>query len=215
MLMFSMSGLSCDRPGAIPSPEPRDDELTTTDPGHTHSAVFASGCFWCVEAVFAQLKGVSNVVSGYAGGSEATAGYEAVSSGRTDHAEAVQITYDPTKISFDQLLKVFFATHNPTHLNRQGLDWGRQYRSAIFYQGEQEKRAAELYIRQLEQSKAFDKPIVTTLEPLDRFYPAEQYHQDFVQRNQNHPYVRQWALPKIDKVHKRFGEHLKNRVGAE
>lgn len=215
MLVFSMSSISCDRPGARPLPEPREDELVATEPGHTHLPVFAGGCFWCVEAVFAQLKGVSNVVSGYAGGSEPTARYEVVSSGRTDHAEAVQLTYDPTKISYGQLLKVFFATHDPTQLNRQDPDSGRQYRSAIFYQGEQERRAAEMYIRQLEQSKVFDKPIVTTLEPLDRFYPAEQNHQDFVQRNPHHPYVRQWALPKIDKVRKKFGEHLRNRVGAE
>jgi peptide methionine sulfoxide reductase msrA/msrB len=172
-------------------------------------AVFAGGCFWCVEAVFEQLDGVLDVVSGYAGGDAATANYGAVSTGRTGHAEAVKIVYDPRKISYEQLLKVHFATHDPTTLNRQGNDVGPQYRSAIFYANQREKELAEAFIADLSRAKVFKRRIVTTLEPLGGFYPAEAKHQDFVVCNPTQPYVRAVALPKVEKVRERFKDLLK------
>jgi len=174
------------------------------------TAVFAGGCFWCVEAVFEQLEGVSAVVSGYAGGEAATAKYDLVSSHQTDHAEVVQITYDPSVITYGQLLKVFFATHDPTTLNRQGPDQGKQYRSAVFYVGDEQKRITQEYIKQLDEAGTYRDPIVTTLEPLEKFYPAEDYHQDFVVHNPNHPYIVYNALPKVKKVREKFGDLLKD-----
>jgi peptide-methionine (S)-S-oxide reductase len=169
------------------------------------TAVLAGGCFWCTEAVFEQLTGVENVVSGYAGGDAKTAHYDIVTTGRTDHAEAIEITFDPAKISYGQLLKVFFAVaHDPTQLNRQGPDSGRQYRSAIFWRDAEQKRIAEAYIQQLTAAKVFHDPIVTELSELQKFYPAETYHQDFVQRRPNHPYVVVNALPKVRKLAKDF-----------
>ena len=211
MVAIGFASFACSRPshGAERLPEPKMD-LPAAEPGEVRTAVFAGGCFWCVEAVFEQLEGVRYVVSGYAGGSAETAQYEAVSNGGTDHAEAVRITYDPAKITFGQLLRVFFATHDPTTKDRQGPDWGRQYRSAVFFADDDQKRVAEAYIRQLDEAKVFDKPIVTTLEPLSEFYAAEQYHQDFVQRNPRHPYVQQWAVPKVEKVRTNFPDQLKS-----
>jgi peptide-methionine (S)-S-oxide reductase len=179
--------------------------------GATRTAVFAAGCFWCVEAVFEGLDGVKSVVSGYAGGTKADADYKKVSSGSTGHAEAVEITYDPSKISYGALLHVLFSTHDPTTKDRQGPDWGHQYRSAIFFASPDEKRVAAAYIAQLDAAKVFTNPIVTTLEPLGAFYPAEEYHQDFVARHPSHGYVRQWALPKLEKVKKLFGAKLKKK----
>ncbi len=172
-------------------------------------AVLAGGCFWCVEAVFRQLDGVVDAVSGYSGGTERAANYKAVSTGRTGHAEAVKIVYDPAKLSYEQLLKVHFATHDPTTRNRQGNDVGPQYRSAIFYANEQEKAIAEAFIADLNDAKVFKRPIVTTLEPLAAFYPAEPVHQDFVVCNPTHPYVRSVALPKVEKVREKFQDLVK------
>ena len=179
------------------------------DDAGLQQAVLAGGCFWCTEAVFEQLEGVHAVVSGYAGGREETAEYRAVSSGQTDHAEVIRITYDPKVISYGELLKVFFTVaHDPTQLNRQGPDTGRQYRSALFYADEQQKRVAEAYIKELDASGVYDKPIVTTLEPLEAFYEAEAYHQDYVRLNPSQPYVVQQALPKVAKVRKHFAEKV-------
>ncbi len=175
----------------------------------TKKAVFAGGCFWCVEAVFEELDGVHNAISGYAGGDADSANYEAVCSGRTQHAEAVEILYDPSKLSYAKLLEVHFATHDPTTLNRQGADAGPQYRSAIFYADDEQKQLAEAFIADLDAAKAFPSKIVTTLEPLEKFYPAEAYHQGFVCRNPNQGYVRGVALPKVEKVQKKFKEMLK------
>jgi peptide methionine sulfoxide reductase msrA/msrB len=172
-------------------------------------AVFAGGCFWCVEAVFRELDGVLDVVSGYAGGSAETANYKAVCGGGTGHAEAVKIVYDPRKISYEQLLKVHFATHDPTTKNRQGHDEGEQYRSAIFYASEEERQLAQAFLADLADAKVFGKPIVTTLEPLRAFYPAEAYHQNYVACNPGEPYVRAVALPKVAKVREKFKELLK------
>jgi methionine-S-sulfoxide reductase len=181
-----------------------EDQPAARDEGTsgTRKVVFAGGCFWCTEAVFQELDGVSAVVSGYAGGDEATADYSLVSGGVTDHAEAVQITYDPALVDYDRLLDIFFASHDPTTLNRQGPDTGRHYRSAIFYADDAEKAKASAYIEKLEAEGLFGAPIVTTLEPLAGFYEAEDYHQDFAIRNPNHPYVLRNAIPKVDKVKK-------------
>ena len=198
----------------IPAPE-QDLPLAIAEsgPAPMRTAIFAGGCFWCTEAVFQELEGVQDVVSGYAGGDEATADYRTVSTGRTNHAEAIRITYDASKITYGRLLQVFFATHDPTQLNRQGPDVGRQYRSAVFYADEAERQVAEAYIRQLDASGAFDRKIATTLEPLEAFYPAESYHQDYADRNPDQPYIRFNALPKLDKVRKLFGGAVKEKQG--
>jgi peptide methionine sulfoxide reductase msrA/msrB len=174
-------------------------------------AVFAGGCFWCVEAVFRQLAGVVDVTSGYAGGTAQTANYEAVSTGRTGHAESVKIVYDPRKISYATLLKVHFATHDPTTLNRQGNDVGLQYRSAVFFADDQQKQIAEAMIADLNEANAYGTPIVTRLEPLTAFYPAEAKHQDFVACHPLHPYVKAVAMPKVAKVQAKFKNLAKNQ----
>jgi peptide-methionine (S)-S-oxide reductase len=175
-------------------------------------AVVAGGCFWGVEAVFEHLKGVTDVVSGYAGGSANTAHYETVGTGRTGHAESVQITYDPSQISYGKLLQVYFSVaHDPTELNRQGPDEGTQYRSVIFYRSEEQKRVAEAYIQQLTEAKVFRSPIVTRVVALPAFYPAEEYHQNFIQRNPGNAYVIYNDLPKLSQLKKRFPELVKGR----
>lgn len=182
---------------AVNLPAPTAQELRT--------AVFAGGCFWGVEAVFEHLKGVSDVVSGYSGGSAETAHYGLVSLGQTGHAEAVKITYDPTQISYGQLLKVYFSVaHDPTQFNRQGPDSGTQYRSAIFFANEDEKQVAQAYIEQLKQAQIFQKPIVTQLAPLTGFYAAEPKHQNFIDNHPNHPYVVIHDLPKLDQLKTKF-----------
>lgn len=180
-------------------------------PGELHTAVVAGGCFWCIEGVFRQLKGVTDATSGYAGGTKETANYEATCSGNTGHAESVKITYDPAKITYGQLLRVLFTVIDPTTKDRQGPDRGHQYRSAIFYENDDQKRVAEAYIKQLDAAKIFPRPIVTTLEPLkpDAFYPAEAYHQNFVACHLNHPYIVQEALPKVEKVREKFKDQTK------
>lgn len=177
----------------------------------SQTLVLAGGCFWGVEGVFEKLKGVSAVVSGFSGGNAATAHYEVVSTGLTGHAEVVQITYDPEQVSYGQLLKVFFAiAHDPTQLDRQGPDSGPQYRSAIFFNNPDEQRVAQAYIEQLNQSKVFAKPIVTQLTSLDRFYEAEGYHQNFIQRNPRYPYVVVNDLPKLAQLKQQFPQLLKS-----
>ena len=171
--------------------------------------VLAGGCFWCVEAVFRQLNGVLDVSSGYAGGTAETANYAAVSTGHTGHAEAVKIVYDPRVISYEQLLKVHFATHDPTTLNRQGNDHGPQYRSVIFYANPQEKELAQAFLADMAAAKVFKHPIVTRLEPLTGFYTAEAHHQNYVACNPHQPYVRAVALPKVEKVREKFKDMVK------
>ncbi|MGF1632716.1 MAG: peptide-methionine (S)-S-oxide reductase MsrA [Phycisphaerae bacterium] len=208
-MMFGL-GASCSTAAVDPRkvPDPATDLTVPADAG-PQTVVLAGGCFWCTETVFENWPGVTDVVSGYAGGTEATANYQAVSAGQTDHAEVIKITYDPAKVSYGQLLKVFFSiAHDPTQLNRQGPDTGRQYRSAVFYADDEQKQVAEAYIKQLNETGLWDKPIVTTLEPLDAFYVAEAYHQDYVQNNPNQPYVVQYALPKREKA-------IKNAESAE
>jgi peptide-methionine (S)-S-oxide reductase len=208
IIMFSIfSGApACHAAADLPKPAV---DLPAGREGETHTAVVAGGCFWCTEAVFEQLKGVIEVVSGYAGDTRANADYDKVSAGRTNHAESIRITYDPSQITYGELLRVFFATHDPTTKDAQGPDHGKQYRSAIFFESDDQKRVAAAYIQQLTDAKTFDQPIVTTLEPLVAFYPAEQYHQDFVKLHPDHPYVRQWAVPKLKKLQDSFRDDLK------
>ncbi|HEY6390049.1 MAG TPA: peptide-methionine (S)-S-oxide reductase MsrA [Bryobacteraceae bacterium] len=176
------------------------------------TAVLAGGCFWGVEAVFERLKGVSDVVSGYAGGSRITAQYEIVSSGVTGHAESVKITFDPSQITYGRLLQIYFAVaHDPTTLNRQGPDSGTQYRSAIFYSTDDQKRVAEAYIDQLNKSKVFPRPIVTQVVPLKGFYDAEDYHQHYLDHHPNEPYIVYNDLPKVKHLQQQFPELLKHR----
>jgi peptide-methionine (S)-S-oxide reductase len=169
------------------------------------TAVFSGGCFWGVDAVFKHVRGVSKVVSGYAGGRADTANYETVSTGATGHAESVQVTYDPSRLSYDDLLKVFFfVAHDPTELNRQGPDEGTQYRSSIFYENEAQKKMADDYIAQLERKHSFSGPIVTRVVPFTGFYPAEDYHQNYLALHPNQPYIVYNDLPKLQHLQKDF-----------
>jgi peptide-methionine (S)-S-oxide reductase len=189
---------------ATPLPDPVVD-VPAASAKRTETAVLAGGCFWGVQAVFQRVKGVTGVVSGYSGGAKETAEYGKVSSGGTGHAESVQITYDPSRITFGQLLKVYFSVaHDPTELNRQGPDVGTQYRSAIFYSGDEQKRVAGAYIAQLDAAKVFRRPVVTQVAPLEAFYPAEAYHQDYVEHHPREPYVVINDLPKIGHLQRQF-----------
>lgn len=172
---------------------------------NTDTAVFSGGCFWGVDAVFKHVKGVTKVVSGYAGGAADTAHYEIVSTGATGHAESVQVTYDPSKVSYDDLLKVFFfVAHDPTELNRQGPDSGTQYRSSIWYEDAAQKKMADDYIARLDQQHAFAAPIVTKVVPLNGFYPAEAYHQNYLELHPDQPYIVYNDLPKLAHLQKDF-----------
>jgi len=241
LMLFSFAGFSCSRYDTNPAevPDPANDEPlvenTSADPDEStdptadpatdtatsenatpeqvelRKVVLAGGCFWCVEAVYEQLDGVSDVESGYAGGDASTANYRAVSTGQTKHAEVVRITYDPSVITYGTILKVFFTTaHDPTTLNRQGADVGPQYRSAIFYANDKEKQIAGDYIRLLNEAKVFRDPIVTTVEPLDAYYPAEGYHQDYAKQNPNDRYIQGVSMPKVDKTRKVYKDLLKD-----
>lgn len=169
---------------------------------NTNTAIFANGCFWCTEAIFQMVKGVTKVESGYIGGETQNPSYKDVCSGNTGHAEALKITYDPAIVSYEELLKVFWETHDPTTLNRQGADAGTQYRSAIFYQSEEEKNVAKNYMQQLTDSKAFSNPIVTKLEPVTEWYPAEAYHQNYYNENGGQSYCQFVIRPKVEKFKK-------------
>jgi peptide-methionine (S)-S-oxide reductase len=205
---------SCDIPGAAltvaPDRFPDPIRELAADGEGPRTAVLAGGCFWCVEAVYRELDGVLEVVSGYAGGTAETADYKTVCSGTTDHAEAVRITYDPARIGYGDLLKVFFSVaHDPTQLDRQGNDTGRQYRSAVFYADEDERAVAAAYIRQLDEAGVFGSPIVTRLEPLDAFYEAETYHQNYAELHPEQPYIAAVAAPKVAKLRHHYGDRLR------
>ena len=179
------------------------------------TAVFAGGCFWGIEAVFEHVKGVTDAVSGYAGGAVSNPDYEAVSSGATGHAESVRVTYDPEQVSYADLLRVFFSVaHDPTQLNRQGPDHGTQYRSAIFYVDDTQHRDAQAYIDQLAKTKYFKAPIVTQVVPLTRFYAAEGYHQDFAERNPDYPYIVINDRPKVDALKDKLPQLWQERLAA-
>jgi len=192
-------------------PDPVVDAAKTPDK-RTATAVFAGGCFWGVEAVFKHVKGVSSAVSGYAGGSAKTAHYEIIGMGLTGHAESVQVSYDPSQISYGQLLRVFFSVaHDPTQLNRQGPDVGTQYRSAIFYADPEQQRIAQAYIEQLQNAKVFGRPIVTQLAPLNAFYPAEDYHQDYLAKHPDSMYIVINDLPKLNHLKQEFPQFYVSR----
>lgn len=175
----------------------------------TELATLAGGCFWCLEAVFEQLRGVTKVTSGYSGGHVPHPSYEAVCTGATGHAEVVQVAFDPDELSFRDLLGVFFTLHDPTTLDRQGGDVGSQYRSAIFYHDEAQRQTAEEVVRELDAEHVFDDAIVTKIEPLEAFYPAEEYHREYYRRNPNQPYCRAVIAPKVAKLRSKYLEKLK------
>ncbi|HET6250194.1 MAG TPA: peptide-methionine (S)-S-oxide reductase MsrA [Tepidisphaeraceae bacterium] len=220
MALSSIFGGACDKTahaaGPIPKPLVELPADVNPKPGELHTITVAGGCFWCIEGVYDQLKGVKTAVSGYAGGKKETANYEAVCTGMTGHAESVRITYDPTKITYGTLMHVLFSVIDPTTKDRQGPDSGTQYRSVIFYENDDQKKTAEAYIKQLNDAKVFDKPIVTTLEPLkaDEFYPAEAYHQKFAVCHLTHGYIQQEAVPKIEKVREKFKNDVKSPEAA-
>ncbi|SFU33105.1 peptide-methionine (S)-S-oxide reductase [Polaromonas sp. YR568] len=193
-------GISAAQEKAVKLPPPAIDTPAAAQAG-TATAVFAGGCFWGVQAVFQHTQGVLNAVSGYSGGEASTATYRQIGTGRTGHAESVQITYDPKQISYGKLLQIYFSVaHDPTTLNRQGPDSGPQYRSAVFYQGAEQKKVTEAYIAQLDAAKTFPRKIVTQVTPLTAFYPAEAYHQDYATLNPNQPYIARFDLPKIENL---------------
>jgi peptide-methionine (S)-S-oxide reductase len=212
---MTRSAPTCALPGlglAVPPdqvPDPARDIPATEDRGE---AILAGGCFWCTEAVFRRLQGVTEVVPGYAGGAADAANYKAVCSGSTGHAEVIRVRYDPARISFGQLLKVFFAVaHNPTERDRQGNDVGTQYRSAIFPLDAAQESLAEAYIAQLDAAGTFASPIATTVESLEAFYVAEEYHHDYAARNPGQGYIQFVSMPKVQKLEKYFGERLSAR----
>jgi peptide-methionine (S)-S-oxide reductase len=205
-------GVAACRRGEVPgerSDMPAKD--TTPAPATTKLATFGGGCFWCVEALFDRLEGVLSVESGYAGGSTPSPTYKQVCSGSTGHAEVVQVRYDPAKVSYDQLLEVFWKTHDPTTPNRQGADVGTQYRSIILVHDDEQRRVAEDLRRRLEEAKVFDAPIVTEIAPYDRFWPAEDYHQGYFDGNPGQPYCRVVIAPKVEKLEKVFRDRLKRQ----
>jgi peptide-methionine (S)-S-oxide reductase len=206
-LLALLAGIACtgDRHEAHAHPQSSDSMSTAA----TDTATFGAGCFWCVEAVFQQLDGVTGVISGYAGGTVPNPTYEAVCSGKTGHAEVAQITYDPGKISYEKLLEVFWTAHDPTTLNRQGADVGTQYRSVIFYHNDRQKELAERYKAKLAASGAFDAPIVTEIVPFKAFYKGEGYHQNYYADNPNKPYCAFVIAPKVEKIRKVFKDQLK------
>lgn len=184
------------------------DEVNLKEVETNAVAYFASGCFWCVEAIFESVEGVGDVISGYAGGKKSTANYSDVSAGRTDHAESVAVHYDSTVVNYPTLLKVFFGSHDPTTLNRQGPDRGTQYRSVIFYRNEKEKQLANNYIQELLDKGVYPK-ITTEVVPFEAFYPAEDYHQNYERRNPDNSYVKSVSIPRLNKFKRKFPELLK------
>jgi peptide-methionine (S)-S-oxide reductase len=198
--------------GRLHAAAPSTPDATPAMAAGDQVAIFAGGCFWGVEAVFEHVRGVKQVLAGYAGGTAESARYPAVSAGRTRHAESVKVIYDPTQVSYGQLLKVYFSVaHDPTQLNRQGPDTGPQYRSAIFYGNPAQKAAATAYIAQLRRARVFARPVVTQVMPLEAFYPAEAYHQDFARLNPNHPYIVFHDAPKVRNLKARLPELYNGR----
>jgi len=185
--------------------------LANTDITGLATATFSGGCFWCTEAFFERLQGVKAVISGYAGGTGKNPTYQEVSAGRTNYAESVQVYYDPAQITYQELLEVFFATHDPTTIDRQGHDVGHQYRSIVFYKTPEERQILENYINQLNDAGTFNNKIVTEVKPFNKFWEAEEYHQDYYKRNPNDPYVQAVAIPKVLK----FEEHFRNKLKPE
>jgi peptide-methionine (S)-S-oxide reductase len=205
MILSVLAGVVACRAGnGVPVPPPVSDETKATSSGK-ETAVVAGGCFWGIQAVFQHVKGVRSATSGYAGGTVKNPDYETVSSGRTGHAESVKIVYDPSKVTYGELLHVFFSVAlDPTQLNRQGPDEGTQYRSVIFYQNDEQKHIAEAYIAQLDQARVFPRPIVTKVVPLNAFYEAESYHQNYAEQHPDNPYIVYNDAPKVANLKKEF-----------
>ena len=208
-LLWHIAARTGETATALPPPEV---DSPRTVAGTTQTAVLAGGCFWGVQGVFQHTKGVKNVLSGYSGGEKTTATYEQVGSGRTGHAESVQIVFDPREISYGEILRIYFSVaHDPTELNRQGPDTGTQYRSVIFYADASQQRIAQAYIAQLDRAHLFPHPIVTRIDPLKAFYPAEAYHQDFLSRHPDHPYIVFNDAPKIASLKKLFPQDYREQ----
>lgn len=206
-LLWVAGGAVAEAPVVVPPP----DLDSHRDPGRLQTAVLAGGCFWGLQGVFEHVRGVHEVLAGYAGGARATAHYDLVGTGRTGHAESVQVVFDPAQVSYGELLQIYFSVaHNPTELNRQGPDSGTQYRSAIFYADDAQRHIAESYIAQLQKDKTFPQPIVTRVDPLAGFYPAEAYHQDFYLKNPEYPYIVINDLPKIRNLKTLFPQYYQN-----
>jgi peptide-methionine (S)-S-oxide reductase len=211
LVAIAVSNRATAASGTVALPDPAVD-VPAASAQKTQTAVFAGGCFWGIQAVFQHVKGVTEATSGYSGGSSATAEYEVVSTGSTGHAESVKVTYDPSQVSYGQLLKVFFSVaHDPTQLNRQGPDEGTQYRSAIFYANKDQQHVAESYIAQLQQARVFPRPIVTEVVPLKAFYPAEAYHQNYASLHPNNPYIAINDAPKVEHLRQQFAELYKEK----
>jgi peptide-methionine (S)-S-oxide reductase len=207
LVAIDSQGLNAGSPRAAAFPKPAIDESIAASKGHRETAVLSGGCFWGVQAVFEHTRGVISATSGYAGGEAKNAHYELVVNGNTGHAESVQIVYEPSQITYGQLLMIFFSVaHNPTELNKQGPDWGPQYRSSIFYVDEEQKRIANAYIAQLDGAKVYGQKIVTQVVPHKGFYVAESYHQDYVKHHSDNPYITINDLPKLANLKKQFPE---------
>ena len=208
--MLGLTFVSCAQNNSKNSNNQSNTAVKTMDQSNAlDTATFGAGCFWCVEAIFQNVKGVMSVASGYSGGTIKNPGYKEVCTGRTGHAEVIQLTYDPKQVSYDELLEVFWQTHDPTTLNKQGADVGTQYRSVIFYHTEKQKELAESYKKKLDASGAFDKPIVTEISPFTVFYKAEDYHQNYYNQNSDQPYCSYVIRPKLDKFEKVFKDKMK------
>ena len=214
-LVLAVAAISCKKAASEPQPQ-GSSEVSAVEGGSKDQsrqeervATFAGGCFWCTEAVFERMDGVNDVISGYIGGHVTNPTYEQVCGKQTGHAEAVEIYYDPSKVDYEELLEVFFKTHEPTRLNKQGPDSGPQYRSSVFYHNEDQKSVAEKYIKKLDASGEYDDKIVTLLEKASTFYPAEEYHQDFFRRNPTHGYCRAFVSNKVRKFNRNFGDKIK------
>lgn len=214
--MISLATVSCQSKTKTPEqaskPMAQVEKLSEADLQQYETAYFASGCFWCVEAIFESVKGVKEAVSGYAGGAEENPTYEQVSYGKTTHAEAVEVYYDPKEVSFFELVQVFFGSHDPTTLDRQGPDRGPQYRSMVFYKNDKQKMVIEEYMKALDESKVYGQPIVTEIEPFTTFWKAEEYHQDYERQHPNNPYITNVSVPRLNRFKQNFPKYLKKDV---
>ena len=211
-IILGLSAISCQSKTKSEQKQETTADLTTNGLQQYETAYFASGCFWCVEAIFESVKGVKEVVSGYSGGKEKNPTYEQVGYGRTTHAEAVEVYYDPKVISFETLVKVFFGSHDPTTLNRQGPDKGAQYRSIAFYKNESEKKIINDYMAQLKEEKVYSAPLVTEVKAFNIFYDAEDYHQDYEKNNPNDSYIRNVSVPRLKRFQAKFPELIKDQA---
>lgn len=209
--LFSFLGIACQSKGTEINSKTNKNKIVVEDQTNKEVATFAGGCFWCTEAVFLQIEGVEKVVSGYTGGQTKNPTYKEICGGNTGHAEAIQITFNPKKVSYGELLEIFFATHDPTTRNQQGNDIGTQYRSEIFYHNDIQKQIAEQYIQLLIQDAIFKKPIVTNISPAVIYYEAEDYHQNYYNQNKTQGYCNYIITPKIEKVNKVFKNKLKKK----